>query len=910
MKIRLLVLGLIVCGLQASLSSSVFAQQKSKFPDWDSVTKETEKLSGLFNLYFSEKNQKLYMEISRSQFGRELILPISIARGAGRTVLGGDTLNFGDQWVITFKRAADRILVVRRNIKYRAKPGTELADALEVSYTDSVIDALPVRSEKAGGSSVLIDLADLFMQDLAGIGIFPDRTRSTWSKVKAFDDNLSIMLSAVFSSRSSGDDSVPDPRGTQVVIHYGLSKLPSTGYSPRVADDRVGYFLSTINDFSTDVHETPKVRYVNRWNVQKSDPSAKSSPAKKPIVFYIEKTVPRKYRPYVRAGILEWNKAFEKIGIIDAIQVRDQLSSDDFDAEDIRYNTFRWITTSDGFAMGPSRTNPKTGEILDADIIFDEGMIRYYREDYLRNIGLPEGMEMLAEGNMRGFLRLHASDVPQWSQLQPHVLQEVKRRQQLIQAEREQSPLHAWNKQHQSSCQHCLMGMGVQRQLGLMAATMGVRNAVPGGQVPEEYIGQAIKEVVMHELGHTLGLRHNFKASTMLSLEEINDPEVTAKRGMVGSVMDYAPANFALKDQEQGDYFTQTIGPYDYWAIEYAYKPISGNPQEELAKIASRAPEKELIYATDEDLSGNPDPRINLWDLGDPLEFAEHRITFVKQMLEDLEEKVVAEGDGYQRLRYSFNTLINELATSTSLASLYIGGEYTARDHKGDENARPPMTPIDLKKQLQAFQLLQKEIFSDDLFDFSPDLLRKLAPEHVSDGFHSTSNYAYPIYGNVLSIQRIALSNIMAGSTLRAIQEIELHADEDQEVLTLPVLFDNMTIAVFPQLLAEDNENKELKLSTIRRNLQREYLNRLSQMITGGGGNSLSSLIMLSSSRGSVPADARSLARQTLKKLNKQLTKVLNPKAKLKMDGYTRAHLNELKDSIEATLKAEVILSN
>ena len=212
-----------------------------------------------------------------------------------------------------------------------------------------------------------------------------------------------------------GGDSIADSRGVQIVMHYGLSKLPSTGYRPRLADDRVGHFLSTVKDFSNDINDTPQVRYVTRWNLEKSNASAEKSPPKKPILFWIEKTVPREYRPYVRAGILEWNKAFDKLGFIEAIEVREQSDLDDFDPEDIRYNTFRWITTSYGFAMGPSRTNPKTGQILDADIIFDEGMIRYWRSEYLRTRGLPEAMGLVNHGERQAFFKLYASQVPDYA---------------------------------------------------------------------------------------------------------------------------------------------------------------------------------------------------------------------------------------------------------------------------------------------------------------------------------------------------------------------------------------------------------------------------------------------------------------------------------------------------------------
>ena len=183
-----------------------------------------------------------------------------------------------------------------------------------------------------------------------------------------------------------------------------------------------------------------------------------------------------------------------------------------------------------------------------------------------------------------------------------------------------------------------MMGEGMQRQIGLMAALMAAQGTIdPGGKVPEEFLGQAIKEVVMHEVGHTLGLRHNFKSSTFISLKDANNPEITRKKGMTGSVMDYAPANFAPKGEKQGDYFSDTLGPYDYWAIEYAYKPTKDETTE-LAAIAAKSSGNDLIYATDEDTFLNPDPRVNLFDLGDPLEFAQFRVQLVKDSLDKLTE--------------------------------------------------------------------------------------------------------------------------------------------------------------------------------------------------------------------------------------------------------------------------------
>lgn len=890
------------------------------YPAFEEVTKGMTVMPGLLPLYFSEKEQKLYMEISKASLNQEFILPISIARGAGMMYLGGDTLNFGDQWIISFKRSADRILVVRRNIKFKAKAGTPLAAAVETSYMDSVIKALPIRSEKAGGASVLIDLADLFMYDLAGIGVNPDRSRSTWFKVKAFKENLEIEVAAVFttsygrSALSGSDNPVPDPRGTQIVIHYGLSKLPTTTYKPRLADDRIGYFLSTVSDFSKDVDKSPKVRYINRWHLEKEDATAKLSVPKKPIIFWIEKTVPRKYRPYVREGILEWNKAFEKIGYLQAIECRDQQSSDDFDPEDIRYNTFRWIATSAGFAMGPSRVNPKTGQILDADIVFDESMVRYYRQDYVRTVGIPQGLEILAQGNRKTFLKLFASQLPEMQSRSRELEALYEQYQKLTSEQPDHSLAHRYPMQpgwmnSRQPCNCCMMGPGIQRQLTMLSSMLAIHGAAPGGKVPEKYIGQAIKEVVMHEVGHTLGLRHNFKASTMLSLKEVNDPKITAAKGMTGSIMDYVPANFALDPKKQGDYFPKTIGPYDYWAIEYGYKPVSGDAAKELAKIASRAAEKDLTYATDEDLYGNPDPRINLFDLGDPLDYASQRIQLMKQSIKGLSDRVVEDGDGYQRVRNAFNMLIGEVSQATYLATQYIGGEYTSRDHKGDKDARPPMQPIPLEKQQQALKLLNDEIFSDKAFQFPPTLLRHLAPEHFRGGHSSSSSYHYPVYNQVLSIQRMALSSLLDPKTLNTVLDIELQAEKDQKVLTLPNIFDSLVNSIWNEIPTKIEKETKVNISTIRRNLQRAYVQELSEIVLGPQGG-IYSLMQLMSGRGgaSAPADARSLARLHLNQLATRLDSAFNSK-KVTMDTYTTAHLQEIRRQIEKVLNADLTSS-
>ncbi len=896
------------------------AVEPKKFPEWDTVIKGAEKKDGLFPLYFNEKEQKLFMEIASDKLNRDLICPIAIARGAGFWYLGGDTLNVGDQWVLSFRRGGDRIHVIRRNTNFRAKEGSPQADAVRVSYNDSVVAAIPIRSERGG--SVLVDLADLFMTDLAGLGIRPDPSRSTWGKIKNFEQNVEVEVSAVFSLGLGGDyfaffdREVPDSRGAQIVIHYGLSMVPTGGnYKPRVADDRVGHFLSVIKDYSTDYDNTPFVRYVTRWHLEKADPAAEMSPAKEPIIFWIEKSVPREYRRYVKEGILEWNKAFEKIGFIEAIQVRDQQSEDDFEPEDIRYNTFRWIATSSAFAMGPSRTNPTTGQILDADILFDEAMVRYWRQDYLRTQGLPQGLQLLRDGQHQAWFKHYAAEMP-WITLAEPILDKLVRDPSGLESlvpKGSRSIRTEMGGLPQPSGRHtCMLGPGMTRQLGLIAAVLRAEGKAPGGKVPEEFIGQAIREVTMHEVGHTLGLRHNFKASGMLSLADCNNTDITSKKGMAGSVMDYLPANIARKGEKQGHYFSPTIGPYDYWAIEYAYKPLSGNETEELAKIASRVAEHDLQFGTDEDLYGSTDPRINLYDLGDPLEYAKDRVKLVEAHLQDLAAQVVEKGEGWQRAREAFNMLLGEFSQATYLTAQYVGALYNHRDHREDPNARPPFEPLPVAKQREAIAFLQEHVLSDKAFRFSPELLKRLAPEYWSHwGSSGSSRTEYPVLSQVLGIQRAVLSQFLNSRVLGSIQNVELQAAEGQEVLRMPEVFDGLSQSIWSELpAAGDSSPKKVEITTVRRNLQREHAKRLASIVLGPRAGSMfaldfASLLFIDTGGGSAPADAKSLARHHLRQIDGRIQAALG-NSQLEIDTYARAHLEELHDQIAKVMNASL----
>ncbi len=428
--------------------------------------------------------------------------------------------------------------------------------------------------------------------------------------------------------------------------------------------------------------------------------------------------------------------------------------------------------------------------------------------------------------------------------------------------------------------------------------------------LPEEFLGQTIKEVVMHEVGHSLGLRHNFRASGMLRLDQVNDTSITRAKGMVGSVMDYNPINVAPKGQKQGDYITTTIGPYDYWAIEYAYSPITGSEEEGLKKIAARSPDPDLAFGTDDDMWKN-DPLINAYDLSsDTLEYGRRRMAMASELLKDLDQRVVKDGESWARLRTAFSSCVDQFGNGAYLATEYIGGQSVRRDFKGTPKANDPVTPIAGPKQRDALKLLVDQILGDKTFKFSPALLRKLTSESWQDNRYFRMDADYPIYRLILEIQEIVLDQCLDGDVLQRIQNQEIQSDAGTQPLKIAEVFRSLSDGIFTEVAAAPAKDAKepFAISTIRRNLQREYIKRLSGMVLGPkNDNSYGNYgyIIFYGMSSPAPADAKNLARLHLEEIGQKIDKViLAPDAKV--NDTTLAHLKEIRFRIDKVLKANL----
>lgn len=552
-------------------------------PDFEEVTKDMKASPGLFTLWSypegakDKDTEKLLCQIPASFLGQQFMLSTSFSGGGFFT---GFPL---DQHVVRWELLGNQLLLVEPDTRYTTPPGKETTDVVQRTYPERIRAAVPLVTKSPSGDPV-IDLGPLLKSnfaDIAWTSYFGDvggglanvnPSLSKWTKKKAFELNVEIGVALAMNRMS------PPGSYDKKLVHFSFWKLPKTDYTPRVGDQRVGYFMTALQDWSKPTSSRELFdRYVDRWNLVKRDPSLTLSEPRQPIVFYIEKTVPIRFRRAVRDGILEWNKAFEKCGFVNAIEVRQQTDDNewrDLDPEDMRYSFFRWIVTGAGFAMGPHRSNPYTGEIYDADIIFDDSMVRFYEQEAQRDLSAAALELKLSDPVLEQFFARFPQfrrPVGDW------------RAPVLTGVEQEEAQLRAVARERirQRGLHVCDYAQGMKHQLAVAHAA--VSGAPP--EVIDRLLYDVVKEVVMHEVGHTLGLRHNFKASSIYSVEEIKRRRMTGE-ATVGSVMDYNPTLIFSENTLDGHFITPTLGPYDYWAIEYGYKPFDGQA------MASAAPPK------------------------------------------------------------------------------------------------------------------------------------------------------------------------------------------------------------------------------------------------------------------------------------------------------------------------------
>lgn len=832
-------------------------------PSFDKTIKDFAPIQGLFNFYFKESDQRILLEIKPDQLGQVFLLSMTREAGDG---LFFDSSSQENTLPVYFRKHGKTIQMYVKNLNYRANESTAISRAIPRGVSDALMSSAQIISPPhPERGSLLVDASELFVSDLAnsgktfqmlqrmmGVGYRVDERSSFIHKVKSFEKNseIEVRLNFVGDGTDFPTPTLADDRTFQHLMHYSLSKLPQSDYKPRLADDRVGHFTTMFWDYNQFNQNDPYVRYVNRWKLEKADPSLPLSPPREPIVYWLENTIPVEHREAVKEGVQLWNQAFAKIGFKDAIVVKQMPDDADWDPADSRYNTIRWmVNPGAGYAVGPSRAHPLTGEIFDADVRISADFVRYLFDEY-ESLAVPLGAENV-KPNLRELLKA--------------------------------------NKGHSQLCEYT---DGLAREAAFGHQLLAARGSLPPGE-SARFMRESIVALVAHEVGHTLGLRHNFKASTLHKSSDLHLLNQTRSKGLTSSVMDYVPVNLAPKGVTQGEYFQTTLGPYDYWAIEYAYSqfPADSATSEKghLDKIAARSTKPELAYGTDEDVYGGPgsvDPTANIWDLSDdPLAFQHQRLNLAQELFGKIESQFEKPGERYPRLREVFSMGLGEYFRSISGMVRYVGGIYTHRNHVGDPDSKRPLQVVPAAKQREALKMIGNELFSSTAFQFSPELLSKLGPERQwnFDGDTFGMRLDVPVHQMVQSLHTSVLNYLMSSTLLMRLQNNEMLFKKGEDRFSLEEHFSYLRDTVWSELKAGQN------VSSFRRNLQRVHLEQLKSLYLG-------------KSR-SIPSDARTLARHDLVTLRNQIDSTLKASGG-KLDRITRAHLDESRAIMDATVKA------
>jgi hypothetical protein len=867
---------------------------------FDTVVSSVGDEGSMYTLYRDE-DDRLLIELSPNYEGQPILIAYTVSSGIGESgVQVGDMYGY---WT----RIHDQLVLVQPNLEVKSTGDEQSQSGTARVFTERLVLDVPIISEGPNGGPV-IDGTSLFLHGASNF--FGGQARgmrsdlAVLSKAKSFPSNVELTFELPLASGQFGS------------ISYSIRTVPKNdGYQPRVADHRIGYFNTTHKDIGDASNDDPWVRYVTRWHLEKADPSLKMSPPKQPIVFYLEHTIPVRYRRWVRDGILEWNKAYEEVGIVNAIEVYQQDASTgahmDKDPEDARFNFILWTNADMGFAIGPSRVDPETGQILDADIVMDEAFVSGWTKAWHKL--LPEVAMQSFTPEAREWLKSHPNWDPRVRLADPLERKEIAKQIQM----QHSHPAMAETSEMIGDDEYDGLGNRVSQMNGAcmypayQSAELAMARLHPDvlamlalsqeesddeyegdmlDGVPDWFIGPMLRDVIMHETGHTLGLRHNFKASGVYDMDEMNNKNFEPE-AICGSVMEYSPININVEDgPDQGDFTMMTIGPYDYWAIEYGYT----TDEESLPDILSRVNEPQLAYSTDED-AFDADPSSRRFDWGkNPLDYADSQIRLAKQLRATILDRMVKEGQSWARARSGYEMLLNRQFGSVSTAADWIGGTLHNHARKGDPGDRDPIEEIDPAMQRRALAMVLENSMRDEAWGLDSELLHKMTVEKNWDagGMDSVfTNPSYPIHQRIGGMQASALSMLLNPSKLGGVYDGELRNDVAIDVLTVAEIVQAVTDEIWSELnnLPSDSSNREPAISSLRRNLQTEHLSRLIEL--------------------SLEEDGGSPAGRAIQSLVRmQLVEIL---AEIKdadtgdLDAYTRAHLVDAEMKIDKALNAQ-----
>ncbi|MFQ3212581.1 MAG: hypothetical protein ACI9C9_000104 [Marivirga sp.] len=712
------------------------SKKKSEFKSYDElVNKSTVSDAGLFITH--QNGTKVYFEIPFSLLSKDMLLVSRIAKLPDN--FGGGYINAGtklNEQVIRWERRNNTIDIKVISFQNESEEASPIYKSVEANNFFPILFSAKIEGFNKDSTSLLIEVNSLFEEEVAAINAMSsnlrkryevkrlDKSRSFIESVHSYPKNIEVRHVMTYDA---GNPPERDQANTiSLLLNQSMVLLPDNQMMSRIADYRVGWFTLDKYNYNSEALKSDDYEIIKRWRLVPKDIEAYNrgelvEPVK-PIVYYLDPATPLKWRPYFKQGIEDWNKAFEGAGFKNAIIAKDPPSKEedpDFSPEDVRYSVVRYVASTTRNAIGPSVVDPRTGEIIESDIIWYHNHLRSYRNRFMIEAGA-------------------------------------------------QNP---------------------------NARTL---------QTPEKEIGEMMRMVIAHEVGHALGLPHNMKASSAYPTDSLRSASFTQQYGLTPSIMDYARVNYVAQPEDKGVRYIRMMGPYDLYAINWGYRylPDAQTSDEEKGTL-----DKWILDKADNPWYefgsgyGGVDPQSQRESLGkDQVKASEYGLANLKKVVPNLVAWTSADGatydelaEVYKELGYLWRGYIGHVITN-------IGGVHETR--KTADQAGAIYTPVPKGMQRYALKFLLEEAFTTPIWLLDEQLMNKIESDGAID--------------RVKSIQLRSLTALMDKD--RLIRMVEMQERYRTDAYAVTEMLTNLRKGLFSELYSSKN------VDAYRRNIQRAYI--------------------------------------------------------------------------------------
>lgn len=808
LSLVLLTLFLSACSTSGKLTSNTTSQdsvsEKKTSPSTISdFAKEMDRVDeGVITVM--QKGDKIYWSIADSLLNRDFLL-VSRVAGVPNGYFGFYSAGAKTaERVLQFSKVQKRVIIKEVSYENIADSTLPIYESVQANNFAPILGAFDQELYDEDARETIIELSDFFTEDIEAIsGVIPflrreyqvrrlDGNRSYVESVKSFPKNLEVRH--ILTYQANNPPSSTSNATLSIRMSQSMILLPKVPMQKRLFDYRVGWFTIRQIDFGSEQQKADRQAYIRRWRLEPSDSSAyfrgELVEPKKPIVYYLDPATPEKYRSYIIKGIEDWNVAFEEAGFKNAIQAKlppSPSEDPDWSPEDIRYSTVRWVANEIRNAVGPSVSDPRSGEIIESDIVWYHNHMRSYRNRLMIETGAanPEARKLT---------------------------------------------------------------------------------------LADDLIGETMRRVISHEIGHALGLPHNMQSSSAYPVDSLRSGSFTQKYGIATTIMEYARQNYVAQPGDENIRFIRQLGPYDLYSVNWGYRliPNARTPEDEKATLDSWIMEKsgDPVYR----FAGSTgyDPSAQTEDLGDdPVKASTYGLMNLKRVVPELMEWTYTEGEGYEDLEEIYGELIGMWSRYSRHVATNVGGVYQNR--KSADQDGFVYTPVGKEDQLRALGFLNEHVFTTPYWLLDTDILQNIQAAGSID--------------QIQSLQSRILGSVLDPSVLLRLIE---YSALGSNTLTPNEMLQTLRLGIWKEIYDNDSE-----IDVYRRTLQREYLSHI---------NSFLSMDQLGSSRNPVNlqnSDIRPLLRTELTLLTNDIT---NRLGRGKLNGIQKAHLEDVIVRIEQIL--------